>query len=433
MKKILTLALAFSCGAVLAQKADNVGIGTSKPDPSAILDLNSNSKGLLLPRMSEAQRNAIKNPAAGLIIFQTDQVIGTYTYDGTTWQPSSARTGSVSSVGAWDKQGNAIDGTDFLGSTNNFALNFKVNGQNYGSLNPTGGSIVGSVFLGLSSGDNIKSSSANIGIGGYALTGQTPTSSPSTNGINNVGVGVGTLYNNRNGSDNLGLGNSSLFANTDGSNNVSMGSNSLRTNTTGSGNIALGRLALFSNIGGNDNLALGANAGYFATGSSNIFIGPSAGANETGSNKLYISNNGSANPLIKGDFSANSMKINSKTTGYLAVGDFDAGTPMPTPSGYRLIVQDGILTEKLKVALRTDGMNWADYVFEPNYHLMPLEEVEKYTKANKHLPNVPSADEITKEGIDVAKVSKMFMEKIEELTLHIIELNKRVKELETNK
>lgn len=430
MKKILTLALAIGCGAAMAQKSDNVGIGTTKPDPSALLDLNSNSKGFLLPRMSEAQRNAIKSPAIGLMIFQTDQTIGTYTYDGTTWQPSNARTAATQVAGAWDKQGNAIDGTDFLGSTNNFALKFKVNNSNYGGLNPTAGAVNGSVFLGFLAGDNIMSSSANVGIGAYALTGQTPVPANPLSGVNNLAVGNGVLYNNRNGSDNLGLGNSALFANTDGVNNVAMGSNSLRTNTTGSGNIAIGRLSLFTNLIGANNIAIGANAGQFATGSSNIFLGPSAGVSETGDSKLYVSNNGSVNPLIKGDFASNWLRVNSKTTGYLAIGDFDAATPMPTPTGYRLIVQDGILTEKLKVSLRSDAMNWADYVFDPSYKLMPLEEVEKYTKANKHLPNVPSADEITKEGIDVAKVSKMFMEKIEELTLHIIDLNKRIKNLE---
>ena len=432
MKKILTLALAIGCGIALGQKADNVGIGTTKPDPSALLELNSNSKGFLLPRMTETQRDAIKNPSMGLVIFQTDKAAGTYTFDGTAWQPSNARVGATSSAGAWDKQGNAVDGTDFLGTTNNFPLKFKVNNQNYGSVNPTLGSVNGSVFMGFLAGNNIAASSSNIGIGAYSLVGQAPLSS-SLNGVNNVAVGTGVLYNNRDGSDNLGLGHAALFTNTDGAFNVAIGSNALGSNTTGSSNIALGRFALYTNVGGINNLAIGFSAGQFATGSSNIFIGPSAGANETGSSLLYISNNSSVNPLIKGDFAANLVRVNSKTTGYLAVGDFDAGTPMPTPTGYRLIVQDGILTEKLKVALRTDGLNWADYVFDPTYKLMPLEEVESYTKVNKHLPNVPSADEITKEGIDVAKVSKMFMEKIEELTLHIIELNKRLKELEGKK
>ncbi|WP_428658469.1 hypothetical protein [Runella sp.] len=418
MKKILTLALAFSCGAVLAQKADNVGIGTTKPDPSALLDLNSNSKGLLLPRMSQAQRDAIKNPAAGLIIFQTDQVVGTYTFDGTAWQPSSARTGEASSVGAWDKQGNAVDATDFIGTTNNFALKFKVNGAPSGRIEPGQ-----NTFLGYYAGAN-NTGGNNTGFGYAALYQST--------GVNNTAFGSEALYQNTSGIDNIAFGAGALKVNTSGSENFGLGAFALFTNTTGSGNIALGRRALYTGNGSN-NVAIGARALETTTGSGNIAIGTQAGFNETGSNKLYIANSNTANPLIKGDFSTNWVKVNSKTTGYLAVGDFDAGTPMPTPAGYRLIVQDGILTEKLKVALRTDGANWADYVFEPSYKLMPLDEVEKYTKAHKHLPNVPSADEITKEGIDVAKVSKMFMEKIEELTLHIIELDKKIKELEAKK
>jgi hypothetical protein len=92
-------------------------------------------------------------------------------------------------------------------------------------------------------------------------------------------------------------------------------------------------------------------------------------------------------------------------------------------------VKGGILTEKVKVALAVAGTDWADYVFEPSYKLMPLEDVESFTKENKHLPNVPSADEMVNSGLDVAQTSKMFMEKIEELTLYMIELNKEVKSL----
>jgi hypothetical protein len=120
-----------------------------------------------------------------------------------------------------------------------------------------------------------------------------------------------------------------------------------------------------------------------------------------------------------------SVKVQT-ITGHLAVGNFTGGSALTTPAGYRMIVQDGILTEKIKVALKTTG-DWADYVFESDYNLMSLEEIESFTKKNKHLPNVPSADEMAESGLDVAQTSKMFMEKIEELTLYMIELNKEVK------
>jgi hypothetical protein len=61
--------------------------------------------------------------------------------------------------------------------------------------------------------------------------------------------------------------------------------------------------------------------------------------------------------------------------------------------------------------------------------MMSLEEVEAFTIKNKHLPNVPSAEEMVKTGLDVSQTSKMFMEKIEELTLYMIEMNKEIKAL----
>ncbi|MCO6148510.1 hypothetical protein [Flavobacterium sp. NRK1] len=94
-----------------------------------------------------------------------------------------------------------------------------------------------------------------------------------------------------------------------------------------------------------------------------------------------------------------------------------------TPDGYKLFVEDGILTEKVKVAVKTTT-NWADYVFAPDYKLMPLNEVEQFTKENNHLPNVPSAEEMVNNGLDVAQMDAKLMEKVEELTLYIIEQNK---------
>lgn len=93
------------------------------------------------------------------------------------------------------------------------------------------------------------------------------------------------------------------------------------------------------------------------------------------------------------------------------------------PTGYRLAVKDGIITEKLKVAV-SGTSEWSDYVFAKDYRLMPLEEVEKFVSENKHLPNVPSALEVVESGIDVAKMDAKLLEKIEELTLYLIQLKK---------
>ena len=71
-------------------------------------------------------------------------------------------------------------------------------------------------------------------------------------------------------------------------------------------------------------------------------------------------------------------------------------------------------------------IGWADYVFKKDYKLMPLEELEKFVATNNHLPNIPSAQEVTQKGLDLGSVQAKQMEKIEELTLYIIELNKKI-------
>ncbi|MBC7774611.1 MAG: hypothetical protein H7246_04170 [Phycisphaerae bacterium] len=97
--------------------------------------------------------------------------------------------------------------------------------------------------------------------------------------------------------------------------------------------------------------------------------------------------------------------------------------PANMPGNYKLYVADGILTEKVKVALKNTG-DWADYVFADNYKLRSLTEVESFIRENKHLPGVPSAEEVQKTGIDVATMDAKLLEKIEELTLYMIELKK---------
>ena len=120
---------------------------------------------------------------------------------------------------------------------------------------------------------------------------------------------------------------------------------------------------------------------------------------------------------------------NANINGSLVVGDpasITAGTPFP--SGYKLYVTDGILTEKLKVGLKSTS-DWADFVFSPQYKLMPLDSVESYIKENNHLPDVPSAEEVKNSGIDVAEMDATLLQKIEELTLYVIQIKKENDEL----
>ena len=72
---------------------------------------------------------------------------------------------------------------------------------------------------------------------------------------------------------------------------------------------------------------------------------------------------------------------------------------------------------------------WSDYVFDNGYRLMPLGELERYVNANKHLPNIPSAKEVENNGVNVGEMNALLLEKIEELTLYIIDLQKQIDEL----
>lgn len=111
-------------------------------------------------------------------------------------------------------------------------------------------------------------------------------------------------------------------------------------------------------------------------------------------------------------------------TGTLRVGN------VATPVGYKLFVEQGILTEKVKVAVASSPA-WADYVFASDYNLKPLSEVEKFIEQNNHLPNIPSAAELVNEGLDLGKMQALQMEKIEELTLYLIEMKKEIEVLKS--
>ncbi len=77
--------------------------------------------------------------------------------------------------------------------------------------------------------------------------------------------------------------------------------------------------------------------------------------------------------------------------------------------------------------------NWSDFVFEKNYKLPSLKEVEAYINENKHLPEIPAASEVETTGADVGTILKLHMQKIEELTLYIIQQQKEIEALKAAK
>ncbi len=583
-----------------AQK-NNVGIGTTEPDNSALLDLSSTKKGLLIPRMTLQQKGEIQNPATGLMVFQTDFLTGFYFYNGEKWQPLANDAQKAIAATSWETDGNTGLSRDaFIGTVDTVSLAFKINNQPAGLLDFR----KGNTFLGYQ---------AAMRASGTYLT--------------------------------------------------AIGSGALASTTTGLYNVALGTLSMHYNIIGSANTAIGTASGLGNNGSGNIFLGFQAGANANGSNQLFIDNSGTPTPLIYGNFDNDRVGINtnnpnstlsidsrqngitglefkqvsssspaiasngkvltvdvsgrvvlardstggggSTTIGntdwsrlsngdiqnvnagnvainglklnginaltparpsnmkVLSVDDFGrviltkdsvgtgtgtgpiggGGTAVgwqivsskisntnsqevninnglkvvggttannglwvnsmvpnasglfftqlnsssPTepsnrkvlsvdsrgfvilvpdlegggstitasdwnlnsgilepknnariaigggitsfPAGVNLFVKGGILAERVRVAVANSD-KWADYVFAPNYKLMPLRDVEKFIKVNKHLPNVPSAEEMTKNGLDLLETNAKMMEKIEELTLYLIEANKKIEALD---
>lgn len=108
----------------------------------------------------------------------------------------------------------------------------------------------------------------------------------------------------------------------------------------------------------------------------------------------------------------------------IATGGGNVGIGTENTAGYKLAVNGFIRAKELRI-----NTGWADYVFEKDYPLMSLEDIERFIQTNKHLPNIPPAAELIENGVDVSKIQEKMMAKIEELTLHLIEANKQIKKL----
>ena len=121
-------------------------------------------------------------------------------------------------------------------------------------------------------------------------------------------------------------------------------------------------------------------------------------------------------PLVFGTSNAERMRID-------AGGNVGIGTMNPDT---KLTVNGTIHATEVIVDLNIP----ADYVFKSSYKLMPLHEVEQYVKTNSHLPGIPSATEITKNGLSMGEMQNKLLQKVEELTLYVIQQDKSKKELE---
>ncbi len=76
---------------------------------------------------------------------------------------------------------------------------------------------------------------------------------------------------------------------------------------------------------------------------------------------------------------------------------------------------------------------WSDFVFDESYRLPSLSELERYVKENRHLPDIPTESEVKQGGVDLGEMNALLLQKVEELTLYIIDLQKQINELKPEK
>lgn len=154
-----------------------------------------------------------------------------------------------------------------------------------------------------------------------------------------------------------------------------------------------------------------------------------------------FNNISASNSSISGNSTTNNFHVTGTTTldGNVSIGtnsnftcsyngDVTANT-LTVGNGFACDATGYVKAKEIKVTL-TD---WPDYVFEEGYDRLSLPETEKYIKENGHLPDVPSAQDVQENGVSLGDMNAMLLQKIEELTLHIIDLQKQIDELKQGK
>lgn len=323
---VFTLLLA-SCAVGNSYGQASVGIGTSTPHASAILDIHTNARGMLIPRMASAERNAIAGPAKGLLLFDND-TSSFWFYDGTAWKELEAGNSG------WGLTGNAgtNPSTHFIGTTDAQPFSFRLDNTYAGKWDP----FSHNYFIGLDAGKNTSTGSQNIAYGSFTL-------GFNTTGSYNTAIGSRALASNTGGTFNTANGAAALHNNTDGSYNIAAGADALRSNTTGGYNTAYGYRALYANLIGGFNTAIGPFSLLSNTiGSYNTAIGLSSlNFNTTGNNNtaagfesLYANSSGASNTAYGGAaLRANINGSENTATGALAMF-YPTGGSSNTANGY---------------------------------------------------------------------------------------------------
>jgi len=181
------------------------------------------------------------------------------------------------------------------------------------------------------------------------------------------------------------------------------------------GEARIGFTRLFINTSGvlysdGNNMAMFHNGGYIFANKSNT------------QNRAIIESNGSLNLYAPSGGGA-AIRFSTIGDSYINTGNLGIGTI--NPGNYKLAVEGTIGARRVKV----QQGSWADFVFHPDYQLPSLQYVESFIRDHQHLPDIPSEKEVNENGLDLGDMNKKLLQKVEELTLYIIDLRKEMDQL----
>ncbi|MEP7144931.1 MAG: hypothetical protein ABI707_18750 [Ferruginibacter sp.] len=428
MKNLILISLIFLSSIVSYSQSVGISIDGSVPDPSAMLDVKSTTKGLLIPRMSSAERTGILNPAVGLLVYD-DETASFWYYKAAGWSELVTGAGG----GSWNTNGADIynNNAGNVGIGVNAPLApfhikkdneaFRIQGATpYISFYDNAGAYKGfiqnfnnNLLFGTPASNpnsklefyngNIKNLSLD-GFGTMDLSGSNPFLS-----LNSNGTRSGYLY---------GTGTTMEIAAYKGA-KASAGNLILQVNETGISQSGQPATLYAGNVG----IGTRTPVEKLTVQTSNNSYGISHRSVE--GNILATLIGGTSAGI--GTFSNTNMRIfaNGVSAIFIGSGTNNVGIGKEYPT-YKLEVNGTIRSKEVIV----ESNGWPDYVFDEKYKLSSIDEVEKYIEQNKHLPNIPSAKEIEEKGLHLGDTQKKIMEKIEEMTLYIIEANKKIQQLE---
>ncbi len=317
-----------------------MGIGTSTPNAAAQLELQANNKGLLVPRMTIAQRNGIASPPDGLLVFVTNNNTFSY-YSGYVpspgWRTINTIEQGSTQYNAWRIGGNAgTTASHFLGTIHDADFFMLVNNVQTGRFS------ISNVQLGLQAGrlNNISQTvaigrealysangnSAIVAIGDKALY----SSNPTTNAANNTAIGYRAATQSVNAYALTAVGSNALSSLISANDNTAIGAFALVNQQSGTKNTAFGHRALFGLTTGSNNTALGHFAGLnVTTGSNNTFLGTEADVTSGNGNLNNVTAIGHQTKVS----SSNTMAFGNNNVIKWAFNRYSTGTNMALQVG----------------------------------------------------------------------------------------------------